>query len=307
MKIGYCLYLVSWLLYLDLPMSIKKAIIPVAGLGTRFLPLSKVVPKELWPLVDKPVIQYIVEEVKLSGIKEIIFVTGTEKNIVLDYFKKSQKLEEILKKRKKDRLLAELQNLEDLCQGLSFSCVFQKKPWGDGHALLQAQKVVNNEAVAVSWADDVVESEEPCLLQLIKIFEACQKPVIALYGVSQEKLPFYGVVEVEKIANRLFKIKRIVEKPKLGEAPSDLAIVGKYVLTPEVFDYLAEAKLSEKGEIILAEVLDKMLQDGKVIYGYEFKGKWLECGNKLAWLKSHLYLSLKDPRFGPALEQILKS
>lgn len=285
-------------------MPITKAIIPVAGLGTRFLPLSKVVAKELWPLVDKPVIQYIVEEAKASGIKEIMFVTKGERDAVLDYFKRNQKIEELLKERKKDRLLAELERLAELCDGLSFSHAPQKKPLGDGHAILQAQKWAGNDPVAVLWADDVVESVEPCLLQLSKIFETCQKPVLALYRLPAEQLPFYGVADVEKIANRLFKLKKVIEKPALNEAPSDLAVVGKYILTPEVFAYLKKAKPSSRGEIILADVLDKMLGEGKLIYGYEFKGKWLECGNKAAWLRSSFYLARKHPEFGPGLKDI---
>ena len=285
-------------------MTITKAIIPVAGMGTRFLPLSKAVAKELWPLVDKPVIQYIVEEAKASGIKEIMFITKGERDAVLDYFKRNQKIEDLLKERKKDRLLAELEKLGELCEGLSFSHVLQKKPLGDGHAILQAQKWVGNDPVAVMWADDVVESVEPCLSQLAKIFETCQKPVLALYRLPADQLPFYGVADVEKIANRLFKLKKVIEKPALNEAPSDLAVVGKYILTPEVFTYLKKAKPSFRGEIILADVLDKMLSEGKLIYGYEFKGKWLECGNKAAWLKSSFYLARKHPEFGPGLKDI---
>lgn len=275
-------------------MNIKKAIIPIAGLGTRFLPLSKVVPKELWPLVDRPVIQYIVREAKASGINQIIFVISPEKKVVLDYFKKSPKIEKILKERKKNHLLTELKNLEDLCQNISFSYVFQKKPLGDGQAIFQAAKIVGSEPCAVLFADDVVDSKIPCLLQLAKIFKTCQNPVVALYKLPKEKLSSYGVVGVEKIANCLYKIKKIVEKPLPEEVPSsDLVIVGKYILTPEVFDYLGKAKPNEKGEILLAEILAKMIKDGKIIYGYEFEGKWLECGNKLNWLESNLYLGAK--------------
>jgi len=287
-------------------MEITKAILPIAGLGTRFLPLSKVLPKELWPLVDIPAIQYIVEEAKASGIKQIIFVINPEKKVVLDYFKRSPKLEKILKEKKRDQFLKELKNLTDLCQNLSFSYVLQKKPLGDGHAVLQAKKIVGQEPVAGLWGDDIVDSKVPCLLQLTKIFKTCQKPVIALYRLPKEKLPFYGIVGVEKIANRLYKIKKIVEKPTPEAAPSDLAIVGKYILTSEVFGYLKKAKPSEKGEIFLSETFDKMIKDGKIIYGYEIEGKWLECGNKLGWLESHLYLSLKHPEFGPKLREYLK-
>lgn len=293
-------------------MQIKKAILPIGGLGTRFLPLSKILPKELWPLVDKPVLQYIVEEVKKSGIEQIIFVISPEKKMVLDYFKKYYfkkfpKLENTLKERNKVLLLQELKNLENLCQGISCSYAIQKKPLGDGHAILQAHKFIKEESVAVSFGDDIIESEIPCLAQLIKIFKTAQKPVMALYQVPREKVSSYGIVKVEKIANRLFKIKKIVEKPDIDQAPSNLAIVGKYILTPEVFNYLKVAKPSKKGEIILAEVFDQMIQDGKIIYGYQVKGNWLECGKKLDWLKCHFYFSLKHPEYGPKLKAYLKT
>jgi len=285
---------------------VKKAIIPVAGLATRFLPLSKAVPKELWPLVDKPVIQHIAEEVKEAGIKNIIFVTKPKNKVVLDYFKPSPIMEKILKERKKDKILDEVKKFEETFRDITFSYVSQTKPLGDGHSLLQAAKLVKDEPVACLFADDVVDSKTPAILQLSKMFKTCQKPVVALYRLPKERLPFYGVVAVEKIANRFYKIKKFIEKPPLGTAPSDLAIVGKYILTPEVFGYLKKAKPSEKGEIILAEVLEKMLKDGKIIYGYEFEGEWLECGNKLGWLKSNLYLAVKHPQFGQDIKKYLK-
>lgn len=289
-------------------MEIKKAIIPIAGLATRFLPLSKIVPKEFWPLVDMPMIQYIVAEAKNSGIQEIIFVLNPEKKKILDYFKSSPKIEKILKERKKESILAEVKNLEELFKDISFSYVLQKKPLGDGHAILQAVKAAESEPVACMFGDDVIESRIPGILQLAKIFKTCQKPVIALCRQPKEKISHYGVVKVEKIANRLYKIKKIIEKPSIEAAPSDLVIVGRYILTPEVFDYLKIAKPTKKDEIILAEVFNNyMLKDGKVIYGYEIEGEWLECGDKLRWLKSHLYLSLKHPRFGPELKKYLKN
>lgn len=292
-------------------MIIKKAIIPIAGLGTRFLPLSKILPKELWPLVNKPVVQYIVEEVKASGISQIIFVISPEKKIVTDhfkkyYFKKAPKLEKTLKARKKISFLQELKNLEELCQGISFFHVLQKKPLGDGHAIFQARNLVKEGPVAVSFGDDIIDSKIPCLLQLIKVFKTAQKPVIALYRVPKEKIPSYGIVEVERITSRLSKIKKIVEKPTADDAPSDLAIVGKYILTPEVFDYLKAAKPSKRGEIILAEVFAEMIKDGKMIYGYQFEGKWLQCSNKVDWLKCNFYLSLKHPEYGKELKEYLK-
>ena len=288
-------------------MEIKKAIIPLAGLSTRFLPLSKVVAKELWPLVDLPVIQYALNEAREAGIKQIIFVLSPERKKVLDYIKPSSKIERILKERKKENILTEIKNLEEPFKNISFSYVLQKESLGDGHAILQAAKLVGSEPVANLYSDDVIEAKEPAILQLLKVFKTCQKPIIALSRVPKEKIPYYGVAGVEKIANRLYKIKKIVEIPSLEEAPSDLAIVGRYILTPEVFDYLKKAKPTKKGEIYLAEVLNNhMLRDGKLIYGYELEGKWLECGDKLRWLKSNLYLSLKHPKYGPELKKYLK-
>jgi UTP--glucose-1-phosphate uridylyltransferase len=286
---------------------VKKAIIPVAGLGTRFLPLSLVLSKEFFPLVDKPVIQYIVEEVRKSGITDIVFVVSPKQKMIMNYFKKSPELEKLLEKRKKEQPLKELKEFENSFEGIKFSFVTQKSPLGDGHALLQTQKLVGNQPVAVSFGDDVIDSETPAIEQLINIYKTCACPIIALKSLPKEKIPAYGSVVVEKIANNLYKIKKIVEKPKPSEIQSNLVIVGKYVLTPEVFDYLKKAEPSEKGEVILGEVFDKMLNDGKVIYGYEVKGEWLECGDKLKWLKSFMYMALKDERFGKDLKDYLKT
>lgn len=285
---------------------VKKAILPIAGLGTRFLPLSKIIPKEFLPLVDKPTIQYIIEEIVESGIEEAVFVVSSKKTAILEYFKEHKGLEKILKKRGREEIIKELDKLKEIGKKISFSITVQKQPLGDGHAILQAANFVKNEPVAILFGDDIVESEIPCIEQLIRIYKTSQKPVLALYRVPKEKLSSYGVVAVEKIANRVFKIKKIVEKPTPEKAPSNLAIIGKYVLTPEVFDYLKQAKPNKKGEIVLAEVLQKMLDEGKNIYGYEIEGKWLECGTKEEWLKTHFYLSLKDPRFGPELKKFLK-
>ena len=288
-------------------MEIKKAIIPVAGLGTRFLPFSKVVSKEFFPLLDKPIIQYIVEEAKNSGIEEIVFVVSPGQKTILNYFKKSPDLEKILKERKKETLLKELKEFEEMFSGISFSFVVQKEPLGDGHAILQAGKIAKKEPVANSFGDDIIDSEEPALLQLINVFQTCNAPVLGLKRLPRERIPAYGSVAVEKIANNLYKIKKIIEKPQPSEIMSDLVVIGKHILTPDVFEYLKKAKPSEKGEIILAEVFGKMLEDGKVIYGYELKGEWLECGDKLKWIKSFLYMALRDARFKDELKQYIKT
>jgi len=288
-------------------LEVKKAIIPVAGLGTRFLPLSKSISKEFFPLVDKPIIQYIVNEMKESGIKEIVFVVSPKQKMILEHFKKSPELEKFLTKRNKQEILKEFKEFESLFEGMTFSFATQKEPLGDGHALLQATSKVKGNPVAVSFGDDIIDSETPAILQLINIFKTCNAPVVALKSLSKEKVPAYGSVEVEKIANNLYKIKKIVEKPKLEDVPSNLVVVGKYILTPDVFGYLKKAEPSNKGEIILAEVFDKMLNDGKTIYGYELKGEWLECGDKFKWLKSFMYFALKDARFGEELKKYIKT
>ncbi|MBM3206050.1 MAG: UTP--glucose-1-phosphate uridylyltransferase [Candidatus Staskawiczbacteria bacterium] len=290
--------------------NIKKVIIPVAGLGTRFLPLSLAISKEFLPLVDKPVIQYIVEEAKNSGIEEIVFVISPKQKMILNYFKGSPELEKILIKRKKDKILKELKDFDSTFEGIKFSFAVQKDPLGDGHALLQAYKMGglgHSESVAVSFGDDIIDSSVPALAQLINIFQTCDAPVIALKQLPREKIPAYGSVVVEKIANNLYKIKKIIEKPQPDQIKSDFVIVGKYVLTPEVFDYLKKSKPSIKGEIILGEVFEEMLNDGKMVYGYEVKGEWLECGDKLKWLKSFMYMSLKDPVFGKDLKDYIKT
>ncbi len=285
---------------------IKKAIIPIAGLGTRFLPLSKALPKELLPLVDKPAIQYVIEEIRASGINEIVLITRPKSKEVLNYFQKSPKLEKILKERKKHNFLEEIKKLTQIVEETSFYSVVQKEPLGDGHAVLQARKVIEKEPFAVLFPDDIIDSKIPCLAQLDEVFKTCQKPVVALKKMPKNELNRWGIVEVEKIANRIYKIKKIVEKPEIDKAPSDLAIIGRYIHTPDVFQYLSKANPGKKGEIYMAEVLQKMLDDGKIIYGYEFEGEYLDCGQKIGWLKSNLYLSLKHPQYGSELKKFLK-
>lgn len=287
-------------------MEIKKAIVPIAGLATRFLPLSKIVPKELWPVVDKPMIEYTIEELKKSKIFEIIFVISPEKKVVLDYFKENKKLKKILKERKKKNELLEIERLEKLCQGLKFSFVFQKKPLGDGHAVLQAEKKIKNEPCLVFYPDDIVISKIPCAKSLISIFKKYQKPVMAVSKIEKNKIPFYGIIGGRKIGKRIYRVEKILEKPEIEKAPSNLAIIGKRIITPEVFYYLKKAQISERGEIGLTETLAQMVEDKKEILAYEIEGEWLECGNKFLWLKSNLYLSLKNSLFKKELKNFIK-
>ena len=285
---------------------VKKAIIPVAGLGTRFLPLSKVFPKEFWPLVDKPVIQYIVKEARDSGIKEIIFVNRPGGKVIKDYFKKKIKSKKAFLSKYKNHFLNDLKDLEKISQEISFRYVVQKEPLGAAHAVFQARKFVNKEPCAILWADDVVESKTPCLLQLIKIFEKYQTPIIALARVPKESFQFYGMVKKKKVKRRIYQINDFIEKPSIKESPSNLAIIGKCIITPEVFNYLKKTHFDLKSDVTLSTTLIEMAKDGKKIYGYEIEGRWLECGNKLAYLKSNLYLSLKHPKFGKELRRFLK-
>jgi len=241
-----------------------------------------------------------------------MFVISPDKKIVMDYFtrpqaKKTKKLKKILKERKKTELLEELSRLEEFLKEISFSHVFQKKPLGSGHAVLLAKNFVGDEGVAVLFGDDIIYSRVPCLLQLMRVFKTAQKPVVALHRVSEDRTQFYGIAETEKITNRLYKIKRFVEKPPQGKAPSNLALVGKHIITPEVLDYLKKTKPAKTGEIVLTLTLNDMLKDGKMVYGYEFEGEWLECGNKLGFLETQICLALRHPEFGEKLKNFLKT
>lgn len=286
-------------------LDVTKAIIPIAGLGTRFLPLSKVVSKDLLPLADKPTIHYLLEEANACGIKEIIFIVRAgQKQEILEYIKKSPKLEKILQERKKEDLLEELKKVDELVQNFTFSFVVQKEQLGDGHAILQAKRLVGSEPCAVFFTDDIIDNDVPCLEQILKVFKTCKSPVLSLKKLPQEKIQNYGIVAVEKIASRLYKIKKIVEKPSLESAPSDLAVVGRYIITSEVFGYLKKLSPNKKGEIILADAFEQMVKDGKIIYGHEIEGEWLECGDKLRWMQSNFYFSLKS-KFGPEIKKFL--
>ena len=284
---------------------ITKAIIPLAGLATRHLPLSKVLPKEFLPLGDKPLLHYVVQEAKEAGAKDIIFVVSANKKITADYFKKSPQLEKILEEKKQDEFLESLSEVEKLANDLTFSYVIDK-PLGDGHAVLQARKLVGEESCYVLYPDDIVEAVTPCASQLMQVFRTSEKPVLALFELPAEKLSSYGVVAAEKIANRLYKIKNIVEKPPKNALPSRLAIMGRSIITSEVFDYLKKAKPNKRGEVSLTETFGQMVKDGKIIYGYQCEGRWWECGNKEDWLKSFVYFAARHPQFGKEVRKFIK-
>lgn len=287
-------------------MEIKKVVIPVAGLGTRFLPFTRILPKAIMPVVDEPMIASSVREAKDAGIADITMVISENMKMVLDYFKPKTKLENILEKQGCFDALEKLKQVDREFEGVNLSYVIQPIPKGDGDAVLKAKLKVGKEPFGVLFHDDLFYSKTPAISQLIKFFQTAQKPIIGLKKLDGSKISKYGCVAVEKVANRLYKIKKIVEKPKQGEAPSDLAVCGRYILTNEIFQYLTKAKLNKKGELILAQALQEMIDDGKVIYGCEIEGDWLECGQTADWLKSSLFLTLQHKEYGPVIREWLK-
>ena len=269
---------------------IKKAVIPIAGLGTRFLPLSKVIPKEFFPLNSKPVIQYIIEEALEAGIDEIIFVISPEKkeifeNYILKYFREEKKLLNILKKRKKEKAIEALNSIPKI----KYRYALQKKPLGDGDAILKAEKFIRKEPFLVLFGDDVSYGKEKFPSQLVAAFEKNKKTFLCLYKLPKEKLSAYGVPRVKKIGKGLYKIADVIEKPK-GNPPSNFALVGNYIFTPEIFFYLKKIK-PKNGEILLVEAIKKEIEDKKDVFGLPVQGKWLECGDKEKWMKSFLFLA----------------
>ncbi len=281
---------------------IKKAILPVAGFGTRFLPVTKSQPKEMLPIVDKPIIQYLVEEAVAAGIEEIFFVTGRGKRAIEDHFDHSFELEyNLVEKAKHDRL-AEIYKLPKLAK---FAFVRQSKPIGDGDAILCARHLIGDEPCAVLFGDDLIDSETPGIAQLIKVFEKYGDPVIALERVPKKDVYRFGVVDSIEISKRTYEIKDIVEKPPVEKAPSDLTIVGKYIITPDVFEELEKIKPGNDGEVRLADALKNLLSR-KPIYGYEFEGTRHDCGNKLGFLKATVHYALKRKEFNGEFKNYLK-
>lgn len=295
-------------------MKIKKVVILLGGLGTRFLPLSKIMPKQVWPLVDKPVLQYLLEEVREAGVEEVVFVIPPEGRVSRRYLRLEEDWDRVLEERKKEERLEELKELRGLIRDLSFTYVVQEEPLGDGHALLQAKKEVEEAPFGLLFCDDLIYGKRGGLAQLCEVAESAERPLIGLYRVKEEEVSSFGVVKEERIAKGVYKVKEIMEKPSLSEAPSRLAVVGKYILTPEIFDFLEKEEglrkagkmMEETGEIVLSEGIAAAIRAGKTFYGYKFKGQWLRCGNKKDWLRSHLYLTLRDPRFGPEIKEFLQ-
>jgi UTP--glucose-1-phosphate uridylyltransferase len=277
---------------------IKKAVILAAGSGTRFLPYSRLVSKEFFPLGDRPMIEYIVEEAFLSGIEEIIFVLNPDKQQLVNYisyFQEDETALEKIKSKNNKKLLEDFCRLKKILKKMKISYVYQEIPRGDGDAVLKARSLLKkDEPIAVLFCDDIIYSKkEPGLKQLINVFQKKKNPVIGLARIRREKISSYGIVKSEKIENRIVLVKGVVEKPKLVDAPSNLAIVGKYVLTQKVLDYLQKIDEKPGNEIRIADALKNMIKDKKKVFGLDFDGIWLECGTKEDWLRSNFFITQK--------------
>lgn len=282
---------------------IKKAILPVAGFGTRFLPATKAQPKEMLPVVDKPVIQYLVEEAVASGIEEIVFVTGRGKRAIEDHFDTSFELEHTLVEKDKKDLVEAVQRIAGLAK---FSYVRQPQPLGDGHAILQAAHLVGDEPVLVIFGDCLYDSQVPASKQLIETFEKYGDPVIGLSEVEKKDVSKFGVIDGVELDKHTWEIKNMVEKPKVEDAPTNLVAVGKYVITPEVFQTLATMKYGKSGEIRLADAFEIMLGENRPLYGKILEGIWLDTGNKLNFMKAAIHLGLKHPEIKDDLKKYIQ-
>jgi UTP--glucose-1-phosphate uridylyltransferase len=291
---------------------VKKAVLPAAGFGTRFLPATKAVPKELLPIVDKPTIQYIMEEVVHSGIEEVILITGREKGSIEDHFDTSAELENHLRKKGRRDLLKIVQEVSEMVTLVS---VRQKEPLGLGHAVLCAKKAVGNEPFVVLLGDDLIDASVPCVRQMIDTYEELNrglKPsapgcaLIAVQRVPRTEAHLYGIIKGKKVKDRVYRIEDMVEKPEKGTAPSNLAIIGRYILPPEIFNILENVRPDRKGEIQLTTGLRELNRRAPV-FGYEFFGDRYDAGDKLGYLEANIAFALKHPELGPKLKRYLKT
>ena len=287
-------------------MKVRKAVFPAAGLGTRFLPATKAQPRQMLPIVDKPIIQYGVEEALAAGCDQIIIVTGRGKQAIEDHFDVSYELEKMLEERKKTDLLQIVRQISDM---IHVAYVRQKEALGLGHAVLMARELVGNEPFAVLLADDVIDAEVPCLKQMIEVFEETQCSVLATQVVEGPAISSYGVLDVQpaegRFNGRLFEIKNMVEKPTQAEAPSNLAIIGRYILTPKVFETLSETPLGTGGELQLTDGMRLLLKSEKM-YAYIYEGRRHDTGDKLGFLKATVEFALKRQDLGDEFRRYLK-
>ncbi|MGA3044716.1 MAG: UTP--glucose-1-phosphate uridylyltransferase GalU, partial [Bryobacteraceae bacterium] len=290
-----------------MPAKVRKAVFPAAGLGTRFLPATKAQPKEMLPIVDKPIIQYGVEEAIHSGIQNIIIVTGRGKTAIEDHFDVSFELEYLLETRGKKELLAIVRGISDM---INVSYTRQKEALGLGHAVLRAQELVGDEPFAVVLADDLIEAETPCLRQLLDVYNFFNAPVLAVMEVPHDTISAYGVIDAEPVSHngasdRVYRIRDLVEKPKASEAPSNLAIIGRYVLTPEIFGCVQAIDPGAGSEIQLTDAMRYLLRS-RPIYAYRFEGTRHDAGDKLGFLKATVDYALRRHDLGAPFREYLK-
>lgn len=283
-------------------LKVRKAIIPAAGLGTRFLPATKAQPKEMLPIVDKPTIQYIVEEAIMSGIEDIIIISGRSKRAIEDHFDKSYELEQELKNKGKDELLKQVQDISNLA---NIHYIRQKEAKGLGHAIYCAKSFIGNEPFAVLLGDDIVDSEVPCLKQLIDVYNEYKTTVLGVQPVSEEDVSKYGIVSCKLVDERVYKVKDVVEKPDRESAPSNIAILGRYIITPQIFEHLENVKPGKGGEIQLTDALKSLIQH-EAMYAYDFVGKRYDVGNKLGFLQATVEFALKREDIREDFEAYLK-
>ena len=284
-------------------MKVKKAIIPAAGLGTRFLPATKAQPKEMLPIVDKPTIQYIIEEAIASGIEEILIITGRNKKCIEDHFDKSVELEMELEKAGKSELLELVRDISDM---VDIHYIRQKEPRGLGHAIHCAKTFVGNEPFAVLLGDDVVDSEVPCLKQLIDCYSEYKTTILGVQTVPESETNKYGIVDGIHIEDRVYKVKDFVEKPAVDEAPSNVAILGRYIITPQIFEILENTEPGKGGEIQLTDAL-KTLISQEAMYAYNFEGRRYDVGDKLGFLQATIEFALKKEELRDRFLDYLKS
>jgi len=289
-------------------MTIRKAVLPVAGLGTRFLPATKAQPKEMLPIVDKPLVQYAAEEVAASALPMVIFVTGRGKHAIEDHFDVSFELEHQLAGRGKEDMRAQMRSISGLLQ---MTYVRQKEALGLGHAILTARDLVGEEPFAVLLSDDVIDSEVPCIKQMIEVFERYGRSVVAIQRVERSAVSSYGIIKGNPISDanwkgRIYRVEDMVEKPSPRQAPSNLAIIGRYILTPAIFNELASTRRGAGGEIQLTDALRSLLEK-EPIYGYVFEGKRYDAGDKLGFLEATVELALKRGDLGKPFRKYLKT
>jgi UTP--glucose-1-phosphate uridylyltransferase len=286
-----------------MPQSIRKAVFPAAGLGTRFLPATKASPKEMLPLVDKPLIQYVVEEAVASGIESVLIVTGRGKTIIEDHFDISFELERLLRERGKEEAFKQVRAVSELAR---IHYVRQREALGLGHAVLQARDFVAGEPFAVMLADDIVDAETPALRQMIKVYEKYDAPVIGTMQVEGEAISRFGVIDADEVSEGVYRIKDMVEKPPFNEAPSDLAIIGRYILTPDIFDEIEQTSPGAGGEIQITDAMRALLKK-RPFYALRFEGTRHDAGDKLGFLIATVEFALKHPDLAAEFKNYLRT